>query len=642
MSSSSSLLSRPARAVLAMTASFLMVALAPRITPGVALGVDLRGAAHAATPEEEAALLMFRDGRKLFDAGQYQAALTRFEKAWNVVRNDFLRYYIGRTYKELGRCDDAIEYLSPLAGKVPAEAERERAAAEASCRLDRARKRMAQWACAAALDDLRALPPGGLGRKEQSAADAMTARAERCVEVFDTHTPAGQRAARSFDEARRAIEAGEAAKALDAAEDSLHARPSAPAKLVRAAALSQLDRCGEALPVLAELRGGLPEAAEGRRGRLETECMLREARRFVGADKCREAMPLLIALDGRVSRADERWRRTKANYCAPRATDFFTDSTESKAAYKLYLAAKKAQAAGNVDRALDLYSKALGFKEEPVVRHAAASLALREGRCPVVLGHLAKLPKTPKKLEDAAAREACSRYTSTVAAASPAGRATPVEGLRLRSEGDFRHAAKRLGAVDSGQGDLDLWLLRQEVRWAGDDCEGYLQGLGVAPAGGLARLPDGDARRAQCQTKVDASKPVVAIPAAPVEEGRDHTTLAWVAVGGGAALVAVAAGLGAGYAGQSSAMADAAKIYNTTPDEGAAAKAKRDYDDAASSARTLSGVAWAAGVLGVGAVGTGVYLLLTADESAPRGEGEVDVSLRPLLWPGGLGVSASF
>jgi len=609
----------------------------------MAFAVAPSGPTRAATPEEEAALLMFRDGRKLFDERKYSQALTRFEKAWKVVQNDFLRYYIGRTYKELGRCDDAIEYLSPLAGKVPAEAERARAAAEASCRFERAKARMSAWKCEAALEDLRALPLNGLGRKDQNAADAMTARAERCVEVFNTHTPAGQRAARSFDEARRAIEAGDAAKALYAAEDSLRARKSKPAKLVKAAALAALNRCVDALPVLKELRGGLPEAAEERRARLETDCMLREARRLVEADKCREAMPLLIGLDGRLSRGDERWRRTKANYCAPRATDFLTDTTEAKAAYKLYLAAKKAEAAGNVDRALDLYGKALGFQEEPVIRHAAAALALREGRCAVVLRHLGKLPATPKKLEDLAAKEACERYAPTMAAASPAGRAALVDGLRLRSVRDHYHADKRLNAVDGAEADVEFWLLRQEVRWAMRDCDGFLLALREAPPGAVERLPHAKEREAECKLKVDATEPTVASPSAPEEGARGgDTTLAWVAVGGGAALVAVAAGLGAGYAGQSSAMEDAAHIYNTTPDEALAAKAKRDYDAAASSARTLSGAAWAAGILGAGAVGTGLYLLLTADGGAPSGDGRVDVGWRPLLWPGGLGVSGSF
>ena len=75
------------------------------------------------SPEEEAALALFKEGRSSFGAGDYEQALTFFETARDVIDNVYVRFYLARTYAALDRCAEALPSLAELAGKLPEDAE---------------------------------------------------------------------------------------------------------------------------------------------------------------------------------------------------------------------------------------------------------------------------------------------------------------------------------------------------------------------------------------------------------------------------------------------------------------------------------------------------------------------------------------
>ena len=105
---------------------------------------------QAATPEEEAALLLFNEGRTAFGEGEYERALKHFVDAQVVIDNAFIQYYLSRSYAALGRCAEALPGLTGLAGKLPPDAEVPRKEDQRRCLVQESRKHVKAVRCAEA------------------------------------------------------------------------------------------------------------------------------------------------------------------------------------------------------------------------------------------------------------------------------------------------------------------------------------------------------------------------------------------------------------------------------------------------------------------------------------------------------------
>ena len=106
----------------------------------------------AMTPEQNAALALFGEGKKLYRASDFEKALTHFEQAYKVFAHPAIGWWRGRSLVQLGRCGPALELLERVAGQLGADAEGQkaeaiRAAEEGQCRVALARAQMAEFGC---------------------------------------------------------------------------------------------------------------------------------------------------------------------------------------------------------------------------------------------------------------------------------------------------------------------------------------------------------------------------------------------------------------------------------------------------------------------------------------------------------------
>src|SRR5262245_45020934 len=76
----------------------------------LALCAVLSGNARAAEPD--AAARDFKEGKRLYDSRQYQAALDKFQEAWERSHSPNARLYIGRCFNKLGNLRVAYDELS--------------------------------------------------------------------------------------------------------------------------------------------------------------------------------------------------------------------------------------------------------------------------------------------------------------------------------------------------------------------------------------------------------------------------------------------------------------------------------------------------------------------------------------------------
>jgi len=587
--------------------------------------------ATAASPEEEAALLLFKEGRGLFDEGEYQKALDRFEKAIKLVKNDFLVFYMGRTYAKLDRCDEAIDKLGALAGKVPPDADKLRVADLGACQVKRATKALKKGRCMDASKDLGATKPRWVPRGERASLKAMTKKAARCVSLFGTRKKEGQTAARFFHQAEAALEAGDLDKAASKAKASMVAKRTVAAGWFRFKVLHQADKCGPALDQLMEITEELDRSQAKEAKKLSKQCLISETKKLVEADDCRKALPLLKQMEGQVRGADEKWRQEKIEYCIPRATDFITDTPQRKAAYKLYLAAKEARDKKDYARSIELLGKALGFSEEPVLRRTLADVHLFAGSCEKAVDAVGKVPGGERTKSDNAILESCKKYPPPSGVSGEAY-GTYVRGiakaLTAKKSGKFSVAAAALSRVAKGTKNRDLWVLYTDTMFEAGKCKEYLAARKGAVQGWAERLTDAGERAEECRVSLGiTNEPDKKLPEEPVDDGggMSQATVGWIVVGVGAALLIAGGAMGGLYAGEATAMEDAAAIHNTTPDDALAAQAAQDFADAESGAQTMSGLAWGLGAAGAAALGVGLFLALTDDGGTPEGKGSTDV-----------------
>ena len=596
----------------------------------------------------DAALLVYEEGRGLFLAGRHAEALVRFEAAYRAVQNDPLRYYLGRSYAELGRCAEALPLLVAVTGKLGAsssgEGEGRRARDEATCRLSLAGEHLAAWRCRDAAAQLSELVAKDLsGRKLQARAARLTEAAATCVADFDTSDAAGRTAAARQAEARAALSGKRHEEALTLARASAAARPSVPARVVSGLALARLGRCKDAVDVLEAVA---PRAAVDDRAGVEAElttCRLTLVREHVEAARCAEAMPLLEALNGSVTGADERWRATKEAWCRPRSTAFLTDTAMRKAAYKLFVAGQAAAEAKKPARAVKLYGQALGFSDEPVVRRHLAAAHFALGECGAVFEALRGVAEARRTASDRARMAGCGPYR-------PAARLKPsalqrrvlaIERLLSERERGRAGAALQLANALGPVSNPKLAALVIDLHFEAGDCGTWLVLVAAASPAERVRLADVGPRTASCRAREAADKeasqpePAVATPpsrhgtastdpslaplmdAGEVSSGAASSNAAviagWVTVASGAALLATGGvfwGLSAGATG------DADRAAATWNDPTALAEVRAtawsDRERLSADADQHGLTAWVVGGVGAAAIVTGVVLLATA------------------------------
>jgi tetratricopeptide (TPR) repeat protein len=225
----------------------------------------------------EGAVQIFEAGVERFNAKDFASALTLFEKAHTIYPNPFLEYYLGRTLAALDRCEEALPHLAGLRGRMPttentAKAEGLRAADAGRCRLAISEAALGEWRCSEAARQAEAVVPGEVSPELATKRASLLAAANLCVQRFDDDGTSSQSAARLHAAAAALLAEDRATEALQRAGESLAARPSDAANLIKAAALTDLGRCSEALPLLKSLQGKLEGPDEAERERRSQTC----------------------------------------------------------------------------------------------------------------------------------------------------------------------------------------------------------------------------------------------------------------------------------------------------------------------------------------------------------------------------------
>jgi len=169
--------------------------------------------AQGAGVEDEAALLLFKEGKDLYKQGAYEAALERFIGASAVVKKDVLTFFLGMTYAKLGRHNEAIFFLGPLAGKVPPDAERQRQEAETAALWGAAKDAIQKKDCVSATPCLNKLKGRLSGEAELLRKEHESACRHKST-AFTVETSKEKAAHKLFLEARRLRDLGRSTRAL--------------------------------------------------------------------------------------------------------------------------------------------------------------------------------------------------------------------------------------------------------------------------------------------------------------------------------------------------------------------------------------------------------------------------------------------
>ncbi|MDP6945473.1 MAG: hypothetical protein QF464_15095, partial [Myxococcota bacterium] len=186
---------------------------------------------------------------------------------------------------------------------------------------------------------------------------------------------------------------------------------------------AKLGRCAEALPMLvvAETDEAPLDFATARTS-AEVGCRRALAEAAIDEDRCEDAMRHLERLDGRVSGPEELWRQSKVAHCLPRLTVFDTSTPGRVAAYELVQAARAERDHRRLDRAAELYRKALAMVDDAQVRVELARVLLAGDDCRGALQVLEPLAEdaipAPLRTEERRCREGA---TLPLAAGDEAG-----------------------------------------------------------------------------------------------------------------------------------------------------------------------------------------------------------------------------
>jgi tetratricopeptide (TPR) repeat protein len=615
--------------------------------------------AHAESPEAEAANVLYTDGKAAFERGRYGQALNLFQQAYEVIQNDFIRFYLGRAHTALNQCEQALTHFNALSQRLPSAPREQRREDEVRCRLRLAAGYLEGYRCHESLETLKPIDRRLKHPDNRRQFAALQATGKQCTDVFGTRTVVGQRAARFYAEARSALRKGNTPRALKLADKSLAAKPSRPAAAVEAIALGKLGRCQAAIP---RLEVAVPNAnAEDAHimGELSVRCRLSEGKRLLKGGSCYQIIRMLEPLKGKLKGEQETWRRQKVSWCRPRATAFPTDTTTRKAAYTLFRAAREAHDGGAPDapkRAAVLYAKALKLTEEPVIRRELAAVQIASSGCPASQETLRLIPEDVQVDWDRAMLETCRRYPPEPAlegAELDVHVRGVLEVLALREAGVHLQALSRLDALVT-KVSPGIQGLKADLLYGAGRCDDYVRQVQGMAATLRARVTDSEIRLSECRTPL-REQPVATLAephAAPRSHesrvqasaqsmGADTRHLApWLTLGSGAALGAAGLALTFAWLDAEGRHEDARSRYESGAGDDALA-ALEEMNALADEGALHSGLALGLGAAGAVALGVGLVLLLSDSPDAPR---EVDptLSLYPVVSPSHVGLRGSF
>jgi tetratricopeptide (TPR) repeat protein len=613
--------------------------------------------ARAQSAEEEAANVLYTDGKTAFERGRHGQALNLFQQAYEVLQNDFIRFYLARTYTALNQCESALSHFEAMSERLPSAPREQRRQDEVRCRLRLAAGYLDGYRCHESLETLKPIDRQLKLPDNRRKFAALQATAKQCTDVFGTRTSVGQRAARFYAEARSALRKGDAPRALQLADKSLAAKPSRPAAAVEAMALGKLGRCGVAIP---RIEIALPHANPDDAhlmGELAVRCRVSEGKRLLKGGTCQEIIEMLDPLKGKLKGDEEIWRKQKVAWCRPQATAFPTDTPQKKAAHKLLQAARTARDSKKPDasaRATALYQKALKLADETITRRELAHAAVDSEGCTLSLEALDAIPQEIRIGVDAALIDTCRRYTPEPAlTGQPLGQHVrgTLEVLALRDAGVPLQAIARLDTLDT-RTSSGVQALRADLLHAAGRCDDYVRDVEAADATIRALITEVDARLTECRqptsppvatsVSVDGETPSPTTDAAVSSQLAlgSGDTLAWVTLGTGAALAGAGAAFAGMWADAQTRHADAQALYDTGPaDDALAAFAAMTV--AEEDGGLYSGLAIGLGLAGAAAVTVGVIMMVTGgdDSAAPA---PASATLYPVIGPGHVGLGGQF
>ncbi|MGB0590263.1 MAG: tetratricopeptide repeat protein [Myxococcota bacterium] len=622
---------------------------------------------HAKSAEEEAANVLYTDGQTAFERGRYSKALTLFQRANEVLENDFIRFYLGRSYTALNQCEQALEHFDQLSAPLPPAPREQRRQDEVRCRLRLAAAYLDGYRCHESLETLKPIDRQVRHPDSRRQFAALQATAKQCTDVFGTRTSVGQRAARFYAEARSAMRKGNTPLALKLSDKSLAAKPSRPAAAVEAIALGKLGRCQVAIP---RLEAAMPHAnAEDAHimGELSVSCRLSEGKRLLKGGSCYQIIQMLEPLKGKLKGADDLWRRQKINWCRPHATPFPTDTAPRKSAYALFKEARTARDGGGdaaAGKVSSLYAMALKLADEPVIRRELAHAQVPAQGCEAAAATMAQLAEELQTDADKALIETCRRYVPEPAltGGALAGHVRGVlEVLALRDAGVHLQAISRLDALAT-KGSPGCRGLRADLLYGAGRCDDYVAEVDGIPASDRARVSDVAQRLAECREPVEvAATPssddapavtpestVVTPSNTPSPSGDEGRLLPWITVGSGAALMTAGVAFTVAWAEAQGRYDEARQHYDVVVNAGVnlagdnpELSARLAMDAISDEQALYSGLAIGLGAAGAVALGVGLFFALTdaGDSGSSRAPA---LSLYPVVSPSHLGLGGRF
>lgn len=123
----------------------------------------------------------FAQGVRQFASGEWQAGLESFERANRLYPHPTTRFYIGRCYAALGRCDAALPLLRGAQNNILPRAEPDRAKDEAKCVLQIAETLLHSGKCAQARDELNQIKLPGLPDEVKDKHDKLLTKVRLCL-----------------------------------------------------------------------------------------------------------------------------------------------------------------------------------------------------------------------------------------------------------------------------------------------------------------------------------------------------------------------------------------------------------------------------------------------------------------------------
>jgi tetratricopeptide (TPR) repeat protein len=198
---------------------------------------------------------------------------------------------------------------------------------------------------------------------------------------------------KAFERRRYAQAAEKFEKALTVAFGGQTARADKGLLNMLGRSYAELGRCVEAVPILvAAETPDAPKPFATARTNAEITCRRELAGLAVAEGRCTDAMPHLKALAKHMKGSQQRWLADAVDGCQEKLTEFDTSTPDRKAAYQLFVAAREQRDKWRLERAADLYGKALAVVDEPLIRVEFAEVLFQRNDCVGVVDALASVP----------------------------------------------------------------------------------------------------------------------------------------------------------------------------------------------------------------------------------------------------------